>query len=540
MIRGAEPRLITAAWLALPLASLPLLLLLPLDTDRALPLAFLPAVCASWQIAAPVRRLDLGLLCCALAAMVMSAAMSPHAARALVMGSAVLWTLAGTFAARKIVACITSVRVVLAGLCAGSVMGTLMISFGADASSPTFPIYGSVRLFGAHQFVGCLAGMALLASFPSRPRTRLWIACGALVAWTGLFWSGSRAPFPALAVAFALWFWRENRATRRTLLQWTPGLAVVGLLASLALGSPQPGMGLAAAVDRTARSAGIEEVSSERTRFWTETWHYALQSPWIGHGADGYRFIQPAQNGSQPHNMLLQWFVEYGLLGAIPLGMLLARGIGGRLRGRTRLDKTAEAPSAWAGAALAGVAVYGLLDGVFYHAIVFMPAAVVAGMAVGFRPVPEKAAVSTARFHPIFRPLLVGAGGLMVLHGWLGWTLLHPRGVTPDAPPARMLRAFPSTTTGLQNWIETWRRTQPDLAMDWIHWAQTVSTEGASFHVYAAQIHIWQKNYKAAETELLQCLAKVYHAERADVQKAIDTVRALDAGLPAPQPPPQI
>jgi hypothetical protein len=127
----------------------------------------------------------------------------------------------------------------------------------------------------------------------------------------------------------------------------------------------------------------------------------------------------------------------------------------------------------------------------------------------------------------------------MLLHGWLSLRLLKARDLAPDSPTARVLRVFPSTTAGLPNHIERWRRTQPELAMEWIHWAQGVSTESASLYLYAAQLYIWQKNYKSAETELLHCLAKVHYSERPDVQIAIDTVRALDAGKPIPQAPSQ-
>jgi len=518
--------------LAVTLAGLPFLLLLPLDADRAVPLAFLPAVWLGWKIHRPASRTDASLFAWAIAAMLLAAALSDHAARAFVMTAAVGWTLAGALVARNLSGCAPAVHLALSGLVAGAAAGVIMLRLGVDAHTASFPVYGSVRLFGAHQFAGAIAAAGLLAKAKLPRPWRLLVVAGAALAWTGVFWSGSRAPMIALAVATALWLWRGAPAERRAILRWTPVLAAFGLAAALLLGRPQPGMGWSAAVERTVKAADIREMSSERSLFWSETWRYAIRSPVIGHGADGYRFIEPTQNGSQPHNVLLQWFVEYGVLGLVPLLALALRCLDGL---RTRREETGPL-HIWACSAFGGALAYGMLDGVFYHATIFMPVAVIAGFALGAVPAPTGAPGRGVR---LLRPLLLVGLGALLLHGWLGFMLLNARNVSPESAPARVLRAFPSTTYGLQNWIDGWRRDRPDLAMDWIRWAQTVSVESATFHAYAAQLYIWQKDYKSAETELLRCLRKVHHLERADVQRAIDTVRALEAGKPSVPPSPQ-
>jgi O-antigen ligase len=520
-----------AVALAAVLASLPWLLLLPLDTDRAVPLAFLPAVLAGWKTSRPSDQLDTLLLALGATAMLLAAAFSDHAARAFVMTSAVGWTLAGGLIARNLATCEAAVRLVLSGLLAGAVAGTVMLRLGVDSPTSTFPIYGSVRLFGAHQFFGCAAALGLLL-YPTAKRS--WfvlLVTAAIIVWTGLFWSGGRAPLVAVSILTSVWFWRGDSAERRRLLLWTPALVMVALGFAWLLQAPYEGMGWSSAVSRTVHATGIEQVSSDRSRFWSETWRYASEAPWLGHGADGYRFIAPNQNGSQPHNMLLQWFVEYGVLGLVPLALLLVRGI------RGLFAPPASAFQHWSGAALAGAAGYGLLEGIFYHASAFMPVAVIAGLAFGTAQVTPVAKPSITRH--AWKLLLLAAFLVILLHGWLGLRLLRTRDLSPDSATARILRVFPCTTTGLQKHIERWRQTQPELAMEWIHWAQGASTESASFHLYAAQLYIWQKNYKSAETELLHCLDKVHYLERPDVQIAIDTVRALNAGLPIPQAHPQ-
>ncbi|MEZ0216321.1 MAG: O-antigen ligase family protein, partial [Rariglobus sp.] len=323
---------------------------------------------------------------------------------------------------------------------------------------------------------------------------------------------------------------------RRRLLQWVPVLSILALALSYPLGTPYPQLGWWDAFTRTAEASGMEAISSDRTRFWSVTLDYALTSPWIGHGADSYLYIHPAQNGNQPHNALLQWLLEYGLLGALPLIALVARGISGLFS--TKISSSKEHLfQTWACAALAGAAVYALFDGVFYHMIIFMPVAVIAGLAMGQNnPVGQPGWV--LRTHTAGRALLLGALALLLLHNWLCLMLLKGRNVTPDSSPAVALRAFPSTTYALRNWINRWSVTHPEAVMPWVKWAQDAAIDQGSYHVYAAQLYIWKKDYAAAEKEMLVCLEKVHVAERADVLAVLETVRSLAAGRSPSKPAP--
>jgi len=528
-----------AAALALALAALPFLLHLLVDTDRALPVAFLPALWLGWKIPKPAHRLDAWLLAWAVAAMLISATFAPHAARAFVMTAAVGWTIAGALVARNLAACTPAIRLILIGMVAGAIVGVVMVRFGVGAQRMFFPTYWSARLFGAHEFAGCIAVTALLHfGIPHRvSRTPLVLA--AAVVWTGLAWSGSRAAALGLVVALTIWFWRGTPAERRFLLRYVPALSVTALILSYTLGNPYPQLGWWDAFTRTTHATGLEAVTSERTRFWAATLRHALTSPWIGYGADNYLYMQPAQIGNQPHNVLLQWFLEYGLLGALPLVGLILRGVSGALV-RPAVGVEPDRPfRVWACAALAGATAYGLFDGVFYHMIIFMPVAVIAGVAIGQSNPSGDAPGFVVRTHPLGRLLLLGALSILVLHGWLFLMLIRGRNVRPDSPPARILRVFPSITYGLRNWIEAWRTTQPEVAMEWIKWAESAAIEQGTFHVYAAQLYIWKKDYKSAEAELLLCLGKVSYIERSDVQEALAHVRRLAAEQDlkrAPQP----
>lgn len=516
-----------ALGLAAALALLPLLLLLPVDTDRALPLAFLPAVMLGWRDRRPGARMEGWLLAWAVVAMLIAALGSEHVARSLVMSASVIWVLAGAWIARDIATCRPAVRLVLAGMAAGAAGGVFMVFFGVGADRMFFPTYWSARLMGGHVFAGGLAGLALLRYFAPRGFW-LWLVAGiTLVIWTGFAWSGSRAPALGMVVALAAWFCCGNAEDRRFLLRWVPVLSVLALAASYLLGNPFPQLGWWSAVERTTAAGNTMELTSERTDYWGACWLQIRESLWLGSGADAYLFLEPKQPGNQPHSTPVQWLLEYGLLGLVPLVLLLARTCRPLLQ---RWRQESAPVGLWSGATMLGVTAYACFDGVFYHMIVFMPVAMFAGLACGAsgpqtanRPSPVPAAKG------VTRSLLLGAMVVMLLHHWLDLMLRHAAPASPDAPPARVLRAFPSTTHGLQNWLNIWRKSDEPAVFEWTRWAQQTSTNPGEFHVYAAQLHIWNKDWANAEREMLHCLERVAAQERADVLEVIATIRKFAA-----------
>jgi O-antigen ligase len=541
---NAEDRLCfsPAAWLAVALACLPLMLLFSLDADRCMSLAFLPAVWAGWKITKPARLMDMMLLSWALAAMLVSTVFSDHCARALVMVSAVGWTIAGGLVARNLANCTAAVRLVLAGMLGGGVIGVLLVQFGVGVEYMFFPTYWSARLFGAHQFAACWAALGLLAMPTASSLQRALLATAALIVWTGLAWSGSRAPALGLAVGLAVWFCLGSSTDRRFLLRWAPALAICAMALSYQLGTPYPQLGWWDALNRTAEAQGLATVTSGRTDFWGITWREIIGSPWIGRGADSYLYIQPTLDGKQPHNVLLQWMLEYGVFGSIPLVLLIIRGVVSSGFARRETKSGLYDHRVWSCAALVGTAVYSLFDGVFYHMIIFMPAAVLAGLAFG-QSNPSGSAHRVIKTHAPGRILLLIALLSLLLHNWLCLMLLRAQNITPDSLPPRILRVFPSASHGLSNWIERWRRSDPDVVMPWIQWAEQNATDPQMFHVYAAQLHIWAHNYPAAIAELEACLPKVHHTERAATLTAIQHLRELEAkriqnlNTPAASPP---
>lgn len=500
--------------------ALPFCLLLPIDSDRTMPLLLVPAVALGWKISRPVAPLVLGLMIWALAAMVVSTLLADYPARALVSASATLWVIAGGMTVRNLAPCRRAVRLVLAGITLGAALGALLVSQGAGLSYMEFPLYWGPRIFGLHQFVGAVAAFYLLGNSETRSWQRVALALLSLVILTGLMASGSRASLVGWGAFLLFWLWRGGGADRRFLLTWATSLSIAGFIIAYLIGQPFYGMGLPSALARTAEATTVEGITSARSYFWSVVWHQGLNSPWIGHGADAYQYIQPRLHGAQPHNVLLQWFYEYGLAGLVPLGLLLLAAIGGAFRPRNLPDTGTWSLQSWASSAVAGAGAVGLFDGAFYHMVAFMAGALFVGFALGANT-PLASARSVVGLHKILRPGLLLALVAILVHSWLGHLMLRAYPVNPDDPAARLLRVFPSTTHGLSNWLNRWKQTQPDVVMEWIVWAQTHSNQQPEFHLAAVQIYLSQRDFISAERELRACLPKVRDIELPDVERLL-------------------
>ena len=528
----------SACALAVAFTLLPLCLLLPLDADRTLPLLFVPAVALGWKISRPAAPALITLMAWALGAMLVATVFADHTARAIVMASAVVWVFAGGMTARNLAPCLPAVRLVLGGIAVGALLGILLVSAGSGLSYMKFPVYWSARIFGMHQFAGAMAALGLLRLVEPRSWRTAMLALLALALLTGLASASSRAGLVGLAASLVFWFWRGNADDRKFLIVTAIPLSGLALAIAYFVGTPFMGMGLAAAVERTATATSLESVTSARSYFWSVVWDQVWNSPWIGHGADAYQYIQPRLHGAQPHNVLLQWLYEYGLVGALPLVLLLLAAIGGRFRQKPLAGEESHRLQLWASAAVAGAVGFGLFDGAFYHMVIFMPAAVFVGLALG---TDNERTIPVVRAHKILRPALLIALIFLVLHNWLGLVLIRAHNFTPDSPVARLLRVFPSTTHGLSAWIKSWEKTHPEVVMDWITWAQNASNQQPEFHLAALQIHFNHRDFIAAEKELLSLRSKASVLELPDVERLLVDVSAkaraqADAAKIAPAP----
>jgi O-antigen ligase len=533
-----------AAWaVAVAAAVLPFLADLPIDYDRLAPVALLPALWlgrkfrAADQGNAQARKIDRALLTVAAVVALLSTLLGPHPVPSLVSLASWVWILAGAFLTRRLAVNPRALRVILAGITLGATLGCLVVWAQWVEGTPinAFPHYGHGRLFGLHMMVGTMTALAWVVLTPAQSVARMLGYVVAVINCGGMLWSGGRAPLVGAAAGLVLWYWRSEPAERHILVRGVPLVLLGGTLLSCLRWSPEPYLGWWGALARTSAATSVDALSSTRLSFWQVTWHEILQAPWIGHGADSYRFIVPKQDGNQPHNWVLQFLLDLGVLGAGSLGLLLLRQAHRGLVGN-RADGDAEvsvARRAIAGGLVACLAA-GLLDGVFYHAVLLLPAALLAAMAGATR---GESTGNPGWIRRSGRLRLAISAALLGLHSYVVASMaLPPAPAGPDAPAARLLRMYPSTTFGLEGWLNTWRATKPNAVLEWSQWAQRHSDNPAQFHVYAAVLYADQRDFASATREVEAAMLKAHWNSLPKLRILLAATRAAEAQAQARPP----
>ena len=77
------------------------------------------------------------------------------------------------------------------------------------------------------------------------------------------------------------------------------------------------------AVQSISGDSASVDLTTGRSKMWALSINAMLASPWLGLGPNGYFFIPERFYGDQPHNLIIQFLVEWGFLGAIPFILLL-------------------------------------------------------------------------------------------------------------------------------------------------------------------------------------------------------------------------
>lgn len=521
------------AWaLAGAVTILPFLSHLPIDFDRLAPLALLPALWLSRNLDSVgpshlrAAQIDRMLMIVWISVALISAGLSPHLAPALVHSAATLRIVAGALLARRLAGHPGCVRLILGGISSGAALGCLVVWAGWKQGTPMgdFPHYGHVRLFGLHMMIGMMSALAWRMSTTARTVERHAVTLLAITACGGMLWSGGRTPLLGAAAGLIVWFWKLDSAKRRELVRAAAVTIFGGLILSVLRWSPEPYLGWWGAIARSTAATSIDELSSTRLSFWQVAWHEFLQAPWIGHGADFYRFIQPKQDGSQPHNWPLQFLLDFGILGGVALGLLLLRQAWRGLFGLNNEPNGKENFRLAAGAIFLACLTSGLLDGVFYHAILLLPAALVAGLA-GNLPSAEEKVARKILLRPVIWAGMIAASLILVLHEFIFAGFLQ-RAVpaSPETVTAQVLRSFPSATFGLNRWLNTWKSQFPEETLEWAHWAQAHSDNAAELHVYTAVLYSNQGDFASASAEMEAALQKAHVRARPkmrDLQRAI-------------------
>lgn len=511
-------------WLFVALIALPFLQAFPLDFDRSGPLILLgPVLWFGRERLVSIEGIPYlrALVIAAFGACLVSVIWANQPAPALV--TAASWMLLGgtvLFVNRTIVRNPKASEKLFAAITLGSASATIVVwlLWLTNGRGP-MPLFAHHRHLGLHALSAAIASTALILAPPAWLSRRWTVYALGIIVWAGMLWSGGRTP--VLAVIAGLVAWWLLRPSQRRRLVTAAGIQLVGgLVLSATLWTPRLELGWWHAINRTSAAVvqqSAAELSSSRTAFWQDTLHRVQDRPWFGHGPDSYRFLTPKLDGQQPHNVVLQFWLDLGLIGSLPFLALLAAGLYSGIEYARRARGSFDG-GVWPALVVAAVT-GGLLDGTFYHLVALLPAMIGLGACT-------RGAITPERRSWLMQIGVILAALVLMVHSWIFYELILARPPPPASTPARLVRVFPSSTFGLWRWLDDWQVSYPGAVLEWTRWAEKHSPNPPFFHVYAARVLLAQGNVSAAEAELIAARSKAHVSVRPQLDAMLESIRS--------------
>jgi O-antigen ligase len=210
--------------------------------------------------------------------------------------------------------------------------------------------------------VGCAAALGLAVHARGKPVSTLITAAALALAIS--FASGTRGSVVAIWIAFGAG--AAVLPALRTLRAWAMLLMATVSAAGISLLLPVPDT--LYGIQRIVASAGqttLNQMSSGRLDMWRSAWRAFLHRPLFGYGEGQMAWVAPnAQDVYfQPHNIVLQLLLQWGLLGTALFGALAIP----VARSCWRVAGANPAAAAPAYLVAASLLVLSLYDGAFFH-----------------------------------------------------------------------------------------------------------------------------------------------------------------------------
>lgn len=227
------------------------------------------------------------------------------------------------------------------------------------------PLFLNIRHFGFLVTAALPLGYWLLEEYPNSNK-KLFIYTYLSIAWGLTFWLGGRAAFISLMIVTVIYCFLSRHQTKVII-----STALIGLSLSQIFTVDSASLNLFRLLDIFINSEdkSLYQLTSFRSLMYSESLNYWWQNvPYIGTGADGYRYIIPAIADldvfHHPHSIILQLLLSYGLLGLIIPSyffILLGYKIFHPQSSSSKSDKTLFL-------SFLSCVIAGLFNGIFYHA----------------------------------------------------------------------------------------------------------------------------------------------------------------------------
>jgi O-antigen ligase len=121
-------------------------------------------------------------------------------------------------------------------------------------------------------------------------------------------------------------------------------------------------------------NSDINELTTNRWTIWKLTLPRVLEHPWMGHGQGQFVKMMTEFKGRimHPHNSLVQFLYEWGIVGTVSLAILVVRPLRRKLRSWQRSDR-ANLPAI---GALTAICIHSLFDGALFDPFPIMVAVI--------------------------------------------------------------------------------------------------------------------------------------------------------------------
>jgi len=179
------------------------------------------------------------------------------------------------------------------------------------------PFYMNIRQGGFHAAIGFFVLLGFIYHKHGEEIVKsaaiYSLACAMLIF---LFWTGGRASVLALYLTLALWLLllKFHQLKIRNLIAVIFFLSLISIYMSEVL-SVMPWNGMGSAFERSSEAVNVERFSSGRIGMW----QFSIDSiaiNWLfGLGSDGYFLADNNPGAFQPHNSVLQFMMNWGVLG---------------------------------------------------------------------------------------------------------------------------------------------------------------------------------------------------------------------------------
>lgn len=245
------------------------------------------------------------------------------------------------------------------------------------------PFHANRRHFGYLGYLGAACGTALYFIRPQYAFTALLLTIPALF---GIILFGSRGGLYAWFLLVGVLVVFSRRKTRLLIF----AVAAAALAAGLCYFLIESGWIWAESLFyRVQATPDAIYRPSGRLLQWRDAFEAFKQQPWLGFGAEGYRASGCCVGGegrylrgtAQPHNFVLQFLLEFGLLGCAALGgvvALLTRSFATPRLWWSGLRSSPDLAALFS--VLMGLMVYATVDGTLYHAIPLLNFAALTGL----------------------------------------------------------------------------------------------------------------------------------------------------------------